>query len=523
MRAEEVMLDLPGGRTITTLVNATPIYAEDGKIVSAAAMIQDMTPLEELERLRNEFLAIVSHEMRTPLTTIKGCASMVLNGSSQPSTPALLEYFQMIDEQSDKLHDLINNLLDMTQIEAGTLSVTLKTADLKSIVDEARATFLRTGVHNIVEQELPVDLPQVTADRQRIIQVLPNLLSNASKYSEDGSRIGVTACRDEIYVVISVSDEGRGLHPENLRYLFKKFSRVSQNGTESEVVGEGLGLAICKGIVEAHGGRIWAESAGEGYGTRVRFTIPQADPIGEVRGGLPSPALSGDEKRILMVDDEPQVLRLLTNILLDHGYKPFGTGDPDEMPYLLDTERPHLVLLDLMIPGARGHRLMECIHQVSDVPIIFLSANDAEEKLVKALSRGADDYIVKPFSPTELVARIEVCLRRHESTNGVNPRQSYHLGNLTIDYESRTVTLSGQPTPLSSTEYRLVCELSRNAGRVLTHNQILERVWGPEYPGENQLLRATIKNLRRKLKDDANNPTYIFTEPRVGYRMKRSA
>ncbi len=222
VRAEEILFDLPDGRKVTTLVNATPIYSDDGEIVSAVAVIQDMTFLEEVERLRREFLAMVSHELRTPLTTIKGCTGIVLGSSSPPSDSETLQYFRMIDEQSDHLRDLVNNLLDMTQMEAGALSVTLEPTDVETIVDEARMAFIRQGQRNPVEVELSPNLPQVAADRKRIIQVLNNLLFNASKYSGEASTIMVTASREDIYVIFSVTDEGRGIPADQLQNLFKK-------------------------------------------------------------------------------------------------------------------------------------------------------------------------------------------------------------------------------------------------------------------------------------------------------------
>ena len=180
VRAEEVLFDLPDGRKVNTLVNATPIYSDDGEIVSAVAVVQDMSPLEEVERLRREFLAMVSHELRTPLTTIKGCTSIVLGSSRPPSNSEMLQYFRMIDGQSDHLRDLVNNLLDMTQIEAGALSVTVERTDVETTVDEARMAFMRQGHRNPVEMELSPNLPEIAADRKRVVRVLNNLLSNAT-------------------------------------------------------------------------------------------------------------------------------------------------------------------------------------------------------------------------------------------------------------------------------------------------------------------------------------------------------
>ena len=206
------------------------------------------------------------------------------------------------------------------------------------------------------------------------------------------------------------------------------------------------------------------------------------------------------------------------------GYTTFGTGNPDEMMHLLELEQPNIVLMDLMVPGTSGFELMTRIREVSDVPIIFLSANDQEENVVKALGKGADDYIVKPFSSTELIARVEASLRKQRkqgSADTIKQHQPYRLGELTIKYADRAVTVSDRRVQLSATEYKLIYELSINAGRVMTHAQILQRVWGLGYSGDVQLLRATMRNLRHKLGDDANDPKYIFTEARVGYRMAK--
>ena len=519
VRAEEILFDLPDGRKVTTLVNATPIYSDDGEIVSAVAVVQDMTPLEEVERLRREFLAMVSHELRTPLTTIKGCTSIALGSSRPPAITEMLEYFRVIDGQSDHLRDLVNNLLDMTQIEAGALSVTLEPADVDAIVDEVRMAFIRQGRRNPVEVELPPDLPQIAADRQRIVQVLNNLLSNASKYSGESTTIRLSVSREDVYVAFAVTDRGRGIPAHELPNLFKKFSRIEGDGRDQRIAGEGLGLAICKGIVEAHGGRILAASDGEGQGSSITFTIPIAPvqkPVNDVQVIRPH-----DGTKILAVDDEPQVLRLLRTMLEDHGYSTYGTGNPDEMMHLLELEQPHLVLMDLMLPGTSGFELMGRVRDVSDVPVIFLSANDQEENVVRALEMGADDYVVKPFSPTELIARVEASLRKRGESGTTVQRQAYRLGELTIDYADRAVTVAGHRVRLSATEYRLIFELSVNAGRVMTHDQILGRVWGPEYSDAVQLLRATVRNLRQKLGEDVRDPRYIFTEPRVGYRMAK--
>ena len=507
---------------MTTLVNATPIYSDDGSIVSAVAVVQDMTPLEEIERLRNEFLAMVSHELRTPLTTIKGCTGIVLGSSEPLDISEILQYFRMIDEQSDNLRGLVNNLLDITRIEAGALSVAPEPTDVKTLVDEAKSTFLRRGARNTIEVYLDPDLPMIAADRRRITQVMDNLLSNAAKYSSDLSTIRVTGSRDEFYVAISVTDEGRGIPSDQLVNLFKKFSRIGDGDRERKIAGEGLGLTICKGIVEAQGGRIWVESGGDERGTRITFTIPEAADAVRESSGDTLMVEPSDQYRILTVDDEPQVLWLLRNMLSAHGYKLFGTGNPNELLHLFEMERPHLVLLDVRLPGTSGYELLKRLREISDVPVIFLSGSGGEESVVRAFEMGASDYIVKPFSPTELIARIEAILRKVTATAVGDEREPYRIGDLTIDYSGRHVTVAESTVQLTATEYKVLFELSVNARRVLTHEQLLQRVWGADYSrDEGHLVRVIVGRLRRKLGDDASEPRYIFTEPRVGYSMAK--
>ena len=525
VRAEEIIIQLPDGQAITTVVNAAPIFSEAGTVVSVVATVQDMTPLEDLERLRAEFLGMVSHELRTPLTTIKGSAATLLTASSTLSPAEMGDFFRIIDEQADHMRGLISDLLDVTRIEAGTLSVTPEPTVVAALVDQARKVFLRGGARNSIEVDLPPDLPRIGADRQRIMQVLTNLLSNASKYSPDQSAIRVSASVEDVYVAISVSDEDRGVSAERLPHLFRMYSRINSEDLGRHPAGEGLGLAICKGIVEAHGGRIRAESEGPGLGTRFTFTVPAvAEPLdGSATGPGPLPADSGrapgGRARILAVDDEPQILRLVRNTLSDAGYTPIVTGDPDEVLHLIEQEKPHLVLLDMMLPGTDGIELMKRITEITDAPVIFLAGQGGDQIVARAFEAGADDYIVKPFSPTELAARIEAVLRRRAAPDRTKEREPYVLGDLTVNYAERRVTVAGRPVRLTATEYKLLFELSINAGRVLTHDQLLGRVWGRDYSGDSPLLRSFVKKLRRKLKDDANSPRYIFTEPRVGYRM----
>ena len=522
IRAEEIVLKVPDGRSVTTLVNATPIRSEDGEVESVVVTLQDMTPLEKLERLRAEFLGMVSHELRVPLTSIRGSATALLDAASDLD-PAERQFLQIIVDQADHMGKLTGDLLDVARIETGTLPVIPEPAEVASLIDRAKNTFLSGGGRNNLDFDLAPDLPLVMADKSRIVQVLDNLLSNAAKYSPASSIIRVTAVQEDFHVAITVADEGSGISAEQLPHLFGKFSRTDGEDGERKMGGSGLGLAICKGIVEAHGGRIWAESDGPGQGTRFTFTIPMVEEAETDATRLAAHAqqTARDNARVLVVDDDPQVLRSVRDTLSEAGFTPVVTADPEEALLLMKEQKPHLVLLDLMLPNFGGIDLMKSILRVADVPVLFVSVYGKDQVIAQALEEGACDYIVKPFSPTELVARVRAALRRWTEPYQIERLEPYVLGDLTIDYAERRVTMAGRPVELTATEYEMLFELSVNAGRVLTHDQLLRRVWGLTNVGDVRVIRTLVRQLRSKLGDDARRPTYIFAERRVGYRMPK--
>ena len=381
VRAEEIVIEVPGGQSVTTLVNATPIRSEEGEVVSVVVTLQDMTPMEEMERLRAEFLGMVSHELRTPLTSIKGSAATLTEAASDLDPAEMLQFFRIIGEQADYMRDLIGDLLDVARIETGELSVAPAPADVATLVDEARSRFQSGGGRSKLRIDLSPELPLVMADGRRIIQVLNNLLTNAARHSHEASAIGVSAVREGYHVAVSVTDEGRGIAAERPPHLFRKFSRIDGEDRRRDIAGSGLGLAICKGIVEAHGGRIWAESDGPGLGARFTFTIPVAQDAGIGAANLPvrSSRSERERERILAADHDPQTLRHVRDALTNAGYAPVVTGDPEEALSQVEANDLHLVLLDLMLPGTDGIELMRNILDMADVPVIFLPVYGQED------------------------------------------------------------------------------------------------------------------------------------------------
>jgi len=521
VRAEEIVLEIPDGKKVTTLINATPIVSEQDEVLSVVVTMQDMTPLEEQERQRAEFLRMVNHELRAPLATIKGCATTVLGSPSALHPAESQQFFSIIDAQANHMSALINDLMDAAHIETGLLSVSPEPVDLAVVLDHARKMFTGEGHGNPVRIDLPADLPRVRADQQRIVQVVGNLLSNAAKHSPESSTISVEAELKDLLVEVSVVDEGSGIPTERLPRLFRKYAR---SDGDDRRVGTGLGLAICKGLVEAHGGRIWAENVVGGSGTRFTFSIPvveEAEPgVQAAAGAKPlRPARPSDQKPLIfVVDDDPQALGYTRGVLEKAGYRALVTGDPDKIQNLIEARRPDLVLLDLLLPGKDGIELMQSMPALSERPVIFLSAYGRDETIARALESGAADYVVKPFSPTELIARIRAALRKD-----AGPPEPFNVGELVIDYDERRVLIQGGQLKLTATEYDLLRILSTNAGRTVTYDQMLRNVWQKRNTGDARLVRAVVKRLRRKLGDDVKNPRYIFTESRVGYRMAKPA
>ncbi len=513
VRAEEVVLSVPDGRSLRTLVNATPIRGRDGGVVSLVVTMQDLEPLEELERQRTEFLSMVSHELRAPLTSIMGSTRTLLAAASELDPAEQREFFRIIDEQAEHMQGLIRDLLDAGRIDSGTLSVAPQPSEVAALVDRARNTFLSGGARHAIHIDLQPDLPLVMADRRRIAQVLNNLFANAARHAPESSPILVEAVRDGVHVAVSVTDRGRGIPPERLPHLFRKHAAGDDDAAGG--VRYGLGLAICKGLVEAHGGRIRAESGGPGRGTRITFTIPVAPgaAAGSATGGAAPRAEGPDPVRILVVDDDPHTLRFVCDALGTGGYGALVTGDPEELAPLIRTEKPALVLLDLVLPGTDGIELMEQVPELGDVPVIFISAYRRDETIARALELGAADYIVKPFSPTELVARVRAALSRRPGS------EPFALGELRIHYDGRKVTVAGRPVALTTNEYELLRVLSLNAGRVVTHNALLRQVWGLSGVRRPEAVRSCVKRLRRKLGDNGADPIYIFSDRGVGYRM----
>ena len=444
-RIEKVVLELPDGRNVTTLMNALPICSPLGEVESVVVTLQDMETLEQAVGLRAEFLGVLGHELHSPLAAIKGSARALLQADADLDKAERREFHRVIVEEADHIEKLIVDLLDVAHIETGALPIERRPVAVPDILEVAYSRFCNGSGRENLQIDIATDLPQVMVDRWRIGQVLDNLLSNADKFSAPTSPIGLAASRTDRHVTISVLDDGRGIAPQHLDAVFGRFFRLHDDSAGRDPGGSGLGLAICKGIVEAHGGRIWAESDGPGLGTRLAFTVPVAQ-FDDKASSLSIRQVSDgqDVPRVLVVDGDPRALRQTRDALFDAGFEPITTGDPDDVPRLLRAEHPDLVLMDPTLPRTDGIDLMRRILSLADLPVILVSAMDQDDFIARALDVGAVNYIVKPYSPAELAARIRVALRQNAAAHQADPVEPHSLGDLTINYPDPPVTLAGR-------------------------------------------------------------------------------
>jgi len=224
--------------------------------------------------------------------------------------------------------------------------------------------------------------------------------------------------------------------------------------------------------------------------------------------------------RILVVDDEPHMVKLLQANLQAAGYEVVSAMDGNQALQAAQSEMPDLIVLDIMLPGVDGYEVCRRIREYSAVPVLMLTARGSEMDLVRGFDVGADDYLVKPFSVNELLARVRAVLKRSKFVHDIIQHAPLAVGDLSIDFAKRRVTKGGEEIKLSPTEFKLLTELAVNANRVVLHEDLLRAAWGPEYGSEREYLRVYVHYLRQKLEDDPANPQRIVTHAGAGYMFR---
>jgi len=403
-QVREVRMEEPEHRIVDVRVD--PVYDDLESYVGSVATIRDVTTEREAMQMKNEFVSTVSHELRTPLTSIKGYVDLIIDGEAGEINEIQREFLSIVKENSDRLVELINDMLDISRIESGRIVLKVQPLDVGERIAGAVNTFkaVTDQQDRTIHVDVPEDLPKAAGDPDRVGQVLINLVSNAIKYSPEGGDVSIKASVDDGYVKVAITDEGIGISPENQARLFTKFYRVDSSLTR-EIGGTGLGLSICKSIIELLGGQVGVESK-EGEGSTFWFTLPLASDRHVRTPSLEGP-LGSPGGRILVVDDCEDVANLIATYLSRRGYEVVKAYNAKEAwEYAVEFE-PRVITLDVMLEEGAGFRLLENLKadpRTKDIPVVVLSIICDEAKSTRS---GATDYLEKPIDKARLVNMID--------------------------------------------------------------------------------------------------------------------
>jgi signal transduction histidine kinase/ActR/RegA family two-component response regulator len=390
----------------------------------ARALAQVNEELRRLDELKSEFLAVMSHELRTPLTAIIGYSRLLTRQVHGPLTPKQLEHQEAIFRSAQRLSDLINDLLDVSRLEAARVELSPRPTDARHVVQQAMSV-----VHAAAEAKqirlasaMPNDLPLVQADPSRLHQIVVNLLGNAVKFTPAGGSVRVEGGDTTGHAWIAVEDSGVGIAPNQLAQIWDPFFQA-ESPLERRHGGSGLGLTIVRRLVELHGGLVRAESEGVNHGSRFTFTLPlaampAAPPRPSEADADVEPVLAGC--RVLIVEDEPQNQALMRTVVEDMlGGSARLCGDGERAVQQAIAQPPALILLDLMLPGVSGWQVARRLREAPEtrsVPIVAVSALARSQERETALHAGCDAFVVKPFTPDELAQVVSTVLLKDMAT-----------------------------------------------------------------------------------------------------------
>jgi len=519
-------------------VRSFPVRDQQGHLLGRGVLLDDITLERSAAEAHGETLTFAAHELKTPLAIIKGCATTLLGSSARWDPAMQREMLQMIDAQSDRLYDILNTLLDVWRFDAGTQPLRLTQIQFPELLRQFIKRWLRNEPGYRFVLDMPEDIPAVTCDAVRIEQTLHHLLHNAVKYSQAGKCVRILLETNEVEVRVSVADEGIGMAPEHLDRIFDRFYRVQQG--EDAQAGTGLGLAAARATIEAHGGRIWADSPGPERGSTFYFTLPfaqRAPSSAQLLSATATDTMSASQQhtarsalfkhdrriRILLAENDPRLTRYLRANLEEQHYRVHTASHGIQFLRQLDLEEPDVIILSTRLADMSGVELLQRLREFSQMPVIMLCDDCDEDERVQLFDLGSDDLVIKPFGMKELLARVRAILRRQSPSPAEQAAQQsiFTTGDLLIDYAQHLVMVQGRPVQLSRTEYKLLSLLAQNVGMIVTHELLLEKVWGPEYNRDIDFIWVYISRLRRKIEADSRRPKYILTVPDVGYKLAK--
>lgn len=496
-----------------------------------------------LEAVRRDFVANVSHELKTPVGAIALLTEAVLDAAED--TEEVRRFGGKILRESTRLGQLVTELIALSRLQGAERLPDLNVVEVDAVVREAlgRTTLSAESAEITITTDAASGL-LIEGDRTLMVTALSNLLENAVAYSQPGSPVSISRRLVDGKVEIAVTDRGIGIAEDEQQRVFERFYRADKARSRA-TGGTGLGLAIVKHVAANHGGSVglWSRpGTGSTFTLRIPAHIP-AEPAAPHETGSAGVPAGEDPRadtpsrgnrarkprpwrkpvtRVLIVEDEESFADPLAFLLRKEGFTAAVAVTGQQALEEFDRNGADIVLLDLMLPGMSGTDVCKQLRQRSAVPVIMVTARDSEIDKVVGLELGADDYVTKPYSARELIARVRAVLRRggEPGSEGDLAPLVLAAGPVRMDVERHVVTVDGQEVSLPLKEFDLLEYLLRNVGRVLTRGQLIDRVWGADYVGDTKTLDVHVKRLRSKIEPDPGSPRHLVTVRGLGYKFE---
>ena len=449
-----------------------------------------------MDKENKELISNISHDLKTPITAVKGYVEGIMDGVAD--TPEKMDrYVRTIYNKTNEMDHLINELTFYSKIDTNRIPYTfskLNVEDYFSDCAEELGLEMETRGIELVYANYVEKGVQVIADGEQIRRVIHNIVSNAIKYMEKPKGIIQLRVKDVgDFIQVEIEDNGKGIAAKDLPYIFDRFYRtdVSRNSSKG---GSGIGLSIVKKIMEDHGGKVWATS----------------------RLGI------GTMSRILIIEDEEAIADLEKDYLELSGFEVEIENRGDTGLVRAMKEEFDLIILDLMLPEVDGFDICRQVREEKNTPIIMVSAKKDDIDKIRGLGLGADDYMTKPFSPSELVARVKAHMERYNRLVGSNVHKNdvIEIRGIKIDKTARRVWVNGEETTFTTKEFDLLTFLAENPNRVFTKEELFREIWDMESVGDIATVTVHIKKIREKIEFNTAKPQYIETIWGVGYRFK---
>lgn len=495
-------------------------------------IVQDVSAEHDKLMQRTRVLPILADELRSSLVFVRGWIATLASDHGSWEGPRQRELLERLTTNTERAIELLENVREVARLELGEVELDRRPINLKSLVSSVVRRLQKQINHVPLTCDFADGLLVVNVDPMRASHTLESLLKCLINEASRGSEIRITTRAVEDEVRISMAERRQSLSRTLQEPHFDSLFSTSERHWQTKDLE--LELCVAQGVLQAHGGRIWIEESDQ-QGLAIHLALhAAADPTA---GHQPRPSGDGDAypmpemetawqngkwAKILVVEDDTLMMRFLKVQLELAGFEIIASAEGKQALELAAIEMPDLVLLDIYLPDSNGFEICTQLRTFTSAPIIMFTASTKEEDMVHGLSVGADDYITKPPRKNELLARVNACLRRssHARLAEDNGQEKpFRIGQLVIDFAQRNVMVRGQPISLTPTEYKLLHCLAMNAGRILTHEQLVAKVWGPVFKQETQYLWVNISRLRSKIEKDPRNPEYILSERGVGYYL----